>query len=582
MKNLKYFPFERNRYFYGKLLSVDDFEAEQRYMNDKRRMLNRFLYGTGVVCGLQVVEVDDFTISLEMGLALDFSGREIVVSAPVTKRLSAIEGFSQYDAAGEERQYLYVCIAYEEYPEEPVHNIAGVRDKQEEYNKYAEGYRLFITGEEPEQEGAHAAALYEETKTVFQGNGIRIQQRVPRYMQSGTEEDIIITVEKEWQEKPVAFSYQLNLSCMEQMGNAVATVSFDEREFSPAARYTFRVRVRAGVVENTKGRVEVVPDSFVLTVGEDTKKELVQAGFPVYITNTSIQEAVLRKYYDTAMEDIVKNTYEQPIYLARLYVIRAGDTYVIEGVENLPYQQYVWNNVIGSVMERMRMEKPSVAAPAPVVSADAGSRKIIQDNSKRQVRTGSTIINLGIGGVAGQCFYSEEIVHELGLGEVFISLGLAKGLQSGSQVVYGNPSVFGDSVLPQVELAAKVNMERGSFVIGARCLGKVESKQIRVRWLAVKNDSERLEETDVKYMTIRPDIVNLQTREGHYFEAAMGDEVLKHIKWSVKEAEGGTIDANGYYTAPNQAGVYEIVAENMENNQQRAVAYAIVRDVVDK
>lgn len=45
MKNLKYFPFERNRYFYGKLLSVDDFDAEQRYMNDKRRMLNRFLHG---------------------------------------------------------------------------------------------------------------------------------------------------------------------------------------------------------------------------------------------------------------------------------------------------------------------------------------------------------------------------------------------------------------------------------------------------------------------------------------------------------------------------------------------------------
>ena len=35
MKNMKYFPFERNKYFYGKLLTVDDFETEQRYMNDK-------------------------------------------------------------------------------------------------------------------------------------------------------------------------------------------------------------------------------------------------------------------------------------------------------------------------------------------------------------------------------------------------------------------------------------------------------------------------------------------------------------------------------------------------------------------
>lgn len=74
MKNMKYFPFERNKYFYGKLLTVDDFETEQRYMNDKRRVLNRFLYGTGVVCGLNVVPIDDMTISVEPGLALDFSG----------------------------------------------------------------------------------------------------------------------------------------------------------------------------------------------------------------------------------------------------------------------------------------------------------------------------------------------------------------------------------------------------------------------------------------------------------------------------------------------------------------------------
>ena len=91
MKNMKYFPFERNKYFYGKLLTVDDFETEQRYMNDKRRVLNRFLYGTGVVSGLNVVPIDDMTISMEPGLALDFSGREIVVDTPAVKKLSMID-----------------------------------------------------------------------------------------------------------------------------------------------------------------------------------------------------------------------------------------------------------------------------------------------------------------------------------------------------------------------------------------------------------------------------------------------------------------------------------------------------------
>ena len=96
MKNTKYFPFERNNYFYGKLLSVDDFRLEQKYGNDKRRTLNRFLYGTGVVTGMNVVSVDDMTILVENGLALDSVGREIVIDEPVVRKLHMLERFSDY------------------------------------------------------------------------------------------------------------------------------------------------------------------------------------------------------------------------------------------------------------------------------------------------------------------------------------------------------------------------------------------------------------------------------------------------------------------------------------------------------
>ena len=85
MKNMKYFPFERNKYFYGKLLTVDDFETEQRYMNDKRRVLNRFLYGTGVVCGLNVVPIDDMTISGTRTCSGFLWPGEIVVDTPAVK-----------------------------------------------------------------------------------------------------------------------------------------------------------------------------------------------------------------------------------------------------------------------------------------------------------------------------------------------------------------------------------------------------------------------------------------------------------------------------------------------------------------
>lgn len=39
MNHANFFPFERNRYFYGKLLTVRDFEVEQRYHCSKRALL---------------------------------------------------------------------------------------------------------------------------------------------------------------------------------------------------------------------------------------------------------------------------------------------------------------------------------------------------------------------------------------------------------------------------------------------------------------------------------------------------------------------------------------------------------------
>ena len=93
MNNIKYFPFERNRYYYGKLLTEQDFIQEQKYFNDKRRLHNRFLHGVGIAAGLRVVMVDEKSISVEDGVAFDFSGREILVDIPSVYRLSTIDGF---------------------------------------------------------------------------------------------------------------------------------------------------------------------------------------------------------------------------------------------------------------------------------------------------------------------------------------------------------------------------------------------------------------------------------------------------------------------------------------------------------
>lgn len=581
MKNLKYFPFERNRYFYGKFLSVDDFEAEQRYMNDKRRLLNRFLHGYGVVCGLQVVEVDDMTISIESGLALDFSGREILMASPITKRLSAIDGYSASTEGEEDRRELYLCIAYAEQKTDPVHNITRSEADEEEYNKYAEGYRLFVTTQEAEQEGPQFDALYEDRQTIFHGNGIRIWQTVPRYIQSGEEAEILVVIQKEGQMERIAFSYQMRLDYMEQKGNSILTVEFDERRFAPSDTYVLKGSIRAKPAfagRIAEGSIEIVPDSFSLTIGDEQRKEAVYAKFRVKVSEAGASEMVWKNYYQSAMEDLMKDSYHGAVYLAKLEVIRAGDTYVIEGVENLPYRQYVWNNMLGGALEIFRQKQD-------LLTKRVGNARIEQEKKPDSeqsggdmpVRTGSVIIDLGIGGVSGQKFYSSEIVHGLGPGQVFVSLGLARDMPQGKQVIYGNQDIFSENTDVGIAMAAKADLDRGSFVIGIQCLRNLSVKKVKICWMAVSNQEKP--EQEIRHLLIHPDIANLTLRESRMFEASIDGKLQRHIRWSVREAEGGTIDQHGCYTAPNRAGVYQIMAESMEEDGVRAYAYVIVRDI---
>lgn len=78
--------FEKNNYFYGKLMTVRDFETEQSYFDEKRHLINRLLHGSGLVCGFENLKIEfkDNKITIDFvdgGMALDCCGREIAVPA---------------------------------------------------------------------------------------------------------------------------------------------------------------------------------------------------------------------------------------------------------------------------------------------------------------------------------------------------------------------------------------------------------------------------------------------------------------------------------------------------------------------
>src|SRR5262245_60782601 len=74
--------FERNNFFYGLLMDVDRFRKGHAFLDEKRRMLNRLVLGSGVLCGLDVTAAGPTLpglVLVQPGAAIDPLGREIVV-----------------------------------------------------------------------------------------------------------------------------------------------------------------------------------------------------------------------------------------------------------------------------------------------------------------------------------------------------------------------------------------------------------------------------------------------------------------------------------------------------------------------
>lgn len=73
--------FERPRFFPGQPLTDKDLEAAQRYVIEKNKLHNRYLVGTGVVCGLMVTcdPCCDGSVSISSGYAIDCEGNDIVL-----------------------------------------------------------------------------------------------------------------------------------------------------------------------------------------------------------------------------------------------------------------------------------------------------------------------------------------------------------------------------------------------------------------------------------------------------------------------------------------------------------------------
>lgn len=581
MKNERYFPFERNKYFFGKLLSVGDFEVEQKYFNDKRRLINRLLHGSGIVCGLNVIKVDDGLISIESGLALDYVGREVLIDTPVIKKLSMVEGFDQ-DKDPNDSSYVYLCIKYDEEEKEPIHSITNTMntgDENTQHNKYREGYTLFLDYSDPELQPAEAINMSSNTYAVYDEGGISIKHTIPKYVKEGEWFDLIVTIEKNGEMNNVLLSYDILLQCIDYKGEEKLKITFDESEIVKNNKYEMKYKLAAKQVRDVQGIFSVNPENFKLTFGaKEVRLDAIKKA-DISIIDRNIKDEILKKYFMTNMDDIVNSTIDQNIYLAKIHLIKAGNTYIIENVENNPFNQYVYNSPLLQTFAKLQKDEiENIKAQNLLnVNINHDHSKIVNEpiiEKPLDIKSGVIKIYLNGNTKSGTIIYTDEITHKAGLGNVYVVLGIENEVND--EIVFGHTDIFKPE--KKISIASKVNTKKGTMVIGVKLLENFQDATLSIRWMVYRDPKERSKDIEKTTMSIKPDISNINVRDTIYFESVTTGLPDKKCTWSIKEKEGGSIDENGKYTAPSTPGIYEIVAKSIINPDVSSSTFIVVRD----
>lgn len=190
MLNRKYFPFQRNNYYYGKLLTARDFEEEQRYFNDKRRLANRLTGANGIVAGLGVIRADDLSLVIQAGCAYDASGREIVVPATRVVKLSTIEGFAQLASSS-----ALLGIRYDEQPAEEMYAVMDPSGETR-YNRVREQYSLMLLDENLAAAINTPMSGFVGTTVIYSDPEVEVVQQTPLYIARGSLVRVATTIRR--------------------------------------------------------------------------------------------------------------------------------------------------------------------------------------------------------------------------------------------------------------------------------------------------------------------------------------------------------------------------------------------------
>ena len=590
MSSNQLYPFERNRYYSGKMLTSADFQAEQSYHINKGRFMNSLMYGQGIICGMGVFSLDDQSILVESGAAIDGAGRDVIIDSSAVRKLSSIEGFDRL--TGNEATLRV------RFKEQDVHSVYSVNHKEEEseyeYNRISEGYELFITDKTDTEafEGFETEFLTKET--LFKSDNYTGEILMPSTVCKGKTVKIVLEIKK-------TGAAEVHLTCSGILETPVFVSASGEHEMeigvedlSLAEGDTFRKEYWVMVEDTPAIESELILRSGTARAFEDDNAVKTAPHFSIRIrlSEAGYLELVSREIGKTNLEMMGASVADESIALADIKLQRTSSSYIIESIAEdqvkhyvmTPGQELMRNEYLSYYMKPTELTKPVESIARSDTGRTPDSKRGMPD-----IATGTLEIPLGRSAREGDIRYSGEISHGLGQGNVYVDVGYsyvsddpAMGANQKS-TIYGNPDLFSYNAqhLADVETAVKVLSEKGTFVVAARLLRNVEYLVLTFRWVAIRfpsgDDIELTEDYYDKSISVDTPTVIMGTKESHFFGVRFNNMKAVSVTYELTAPGSGEISSDGVYTAPSKEGVYEIRIYCTDMPVICTYAYAIVR-----
>lgn len=593
MKNTKLYPFERNRYYPGKMLVSADFQAEQTYFNNKRRFINNLMYGSGVVCGCGVFNLDDLSIMVESGVAIDGMGREIIIDSSVVKKLSAIEGFDSLKT-----DLAALCL---QYKEDEVHTVytmsqgAAEEGKEYEYNRISESYQLFLMDAKQDPEEYVMETEFLSQMGLLSTEDYEIRLLLPSSVTKGRNVKIVLEIQKlsNTAEK-LAYSGQLQTPVfLSQQGEHELELRVEGVSLEEGEKLTREYWMYVEDVPSQETTIVLKSGSAEAKIGEEEVVTTSGFSLDIVLSANSPKSLVNRAIGRMSLEIRNLGGIKEYIRLADIRLVRTNTAYIIEDIE----ERGVKNYVIAPAQENLRNEyleyfekEPDIFKTAERIPGRAESSEENEDQGRKpEFASGILEIPLGENARKGDVRYSGEIMHGLGAGNVYVDIGyeyITSDEARGAGVkntIYGNPDFFRgeDTIAVDAETAVKVLNDKGSFIVAAKLRKNVDYLVLTYRWVAIRFPSGNDLELDSQFkgMSIYTDTptVVLGTKESHYFKVRFNEMDSCGIVYELTEPGSGEITSDGVYTAPAKEGVYEIRIYCVEKPVICTYAYAIVK-----